>query len=504
MGKRKKLAVSEIIGTILLLIISVTLFSVVYAAFFSIQVEPPSPSVNLVGTIDGNQLFLEHRGGKALSLDTEIIIDFNGNSRESLDVDESNFLPDENKDDGQWNIGERFTFPLSILSNFIRFDPVDIMVIDKESNSAVMMGTLKEAKTTDISIDVSVSDDEPVINDDITITITANNTNGPSDAEEVVIKDLLPGSLAYLDNTTSHGKYNYNTGIWKLGNLSVGSSATLEIIANVASYGSLTEYTQLALILDGSYSISDSAWTLMKNGLVSAIGNPNYFPHDGSIELTIIQFGVGAGGYCARVEVGPVVVNNVNYLDVVNQISAITQGKGYTPMAAGIYLAADVLASSNNFGGFNPDHKQVINLITDGEPNVESEAGELCGDKNDGYAAGRASAEDARYYLINTLQLSEDQDEFDVVAVDINDPDVIDWLANEIAWPQPGYTVWPPTGTGWVHEVYDWVEFANTIDEQFDILFNRIDNIAELISTKFMDPNSRNDMAIVSIYPKPV
>ena len=202
-------------------------------------------------------------------------------------------------------------------------------------------------------------------------------------------------------------------------------------------------------------------------------------------------------------EVAPVVVSYNNYQNVVNQIEDITQGKGYTPMAAGIYLAADTLASSTNFGGFNPDYRQVITLVTDGNPNVVSEQGELCGDNFDGYPEGQAAAEDARNYLLNTLSMTEDQDELDVVAVEGTQPINLSWLSDEIAWPQPGYTSWPPNGSGWVHHVLSWQEFANSIDDQFDILFNRIDNCAEFIASVYMDPNLKNNWACVSIYPKP-
>ena len=59
--------------------------------------------------------------------------------------------------------------------------------------------------------------------------------------------------------------------------------------------------TQLAMILDGSGSISSSDFNIMKEGLARSIENASIFPHDGNVELTVIQF----GGTKAQKELGP-------------------------------------------------------------------------------------------------------------------------------------------------------------------------------------------------------
>jgi uncharacterized repeat protein (TIGR01451 family) len=497
-NKRKNHAVSEVFGTILLLIISVSLLSTVYVALFSINVEKSSPDVSIVGTMEGNKLILEHRGGEELSIDTKIILGLTNGSTKTISVND--YLSDEYKIDGKWNIGERFIYPLSNLVNYLRFDPINITVVDLNSNSVIMKGVAQEARVADTELEMSVSNDKPNVGEDVTFNIKANN-NGPSETKGIFIRDILPGSLIYKNNITSKGKYDSKTNIWNLSNLTVGGNTTLNITATVNSYGYISQFTQLALVLDGSGSISDYAWGIMKNGLKNAIQDPNVFPHDGSVELTVVQFGVGSGGYCARIEVPPVVVYNDNYMSIANQIADITQGKGWTPMAAGIYLAADTLKSSNNFGGFNTNHRQIICLVTDGNPNVISGPCELCGDNFDGYPQGQAAAEDAKYYLLNTLSLTDDQDEFDVVAVQGSQIINITWLKDNIAWPQPGWTNWPPTSSGWVHEVHSWQEFVDSLREQFNILFRRIDNTVDLLSSTYMDPNPKNNKVTVSIYP---
>jgi len=497
-NKRAKHGVSEVFGTILLLLISVTLFSVVYVALFSIQVEHSSPSVNIVGTIEGNKLILENRGGESLSLDTEFIIGSGSGSTERISIND--YLSDEYKNNGKWDIGERVVYPLDTLSDFNRFDPLDVSVVDFDSSSIVMMGTVKEARMADVKVEMSVSDQTPDIGQNIIFYITVRNQNGPSNASGIIIKDILPGSLIYVSGVASQGTYDSISNIWNVGDINVSFFATLQITANVQSYGYNSQFTQLALLLDGSGSISDSAWSTMKNGLVNAIKNASVFPHDGSVELTVIQFGVGAGGFCARVEINPIVVGYDNYLTIANKIANITQGKGWTPMAAAISLAAKTLLNSNNFGGFNPDNKQVINLVTDGNPNVSSLPGDSCGYGYSGEPAGKAAAEDARYYLLNTLSMDPNQDEFDAVAVRGSQGVNITWLRGAISWPN-GYTNWPPTAPGWVHEVLDWQGFVDSLNLQFSILFKKIDCSAELLSSTYMDPNTTNNEVTISIYP---
>ncbi len=514
--KRKDTAVSEVLGTILLLVISVSLFSTIYVTIFSIEVESSTPAVDIIGTIDENMLILEHRGGVSLSLDTEIILDFNGSSRESIKLDNGDYLDDGYKNDGKWDIGERVTYPLSSLNDFMRFDPVDVMVVDKKSSSVVMMGTVTEARVADIKVKMSVSDTEPFIGDDIIISINISNYKGPSDAKNISIKYLLPGYLTYKNSDPSQGNYNNETGIWEVGNITAGSVAIINITVTVSSYAYNPKITQFALLLDGSGSINSSSWNLAIDGLVDAIGTETVFPRDGTVELTIIQFGVGSRGICARLEVGPVVVDNNNYATVKDQIKNLKykQGKGWTATAAAIYYTADILAGSINFGGFNPNHKQIITLVTDGNANVYSEPGEICGTIWNNKALGQTAAYNARIYLENKLLMTTDKDEFNVIAVDPgpnHDPIDKEWLCDDIVWPQPCYdgepppeedNGWPPPGPGWYNYSKSFTEFQIAIKNHFIIMFSKINNFVEVKEAAYMDSNLNDNMATVSIYPQ--
>jgi LPXTG-site transpeptidase (sortase) family protein len=78
----------------------------------------------------------------------------------------------------------------------------------------------------------------PNQNTPVTFTITATN-NGPSNATGVQVTDLLPAGLALVSATPSPGT-TYVAGIWDVGALNNGSSATLLIIATVTGTTAVT------------------------------------------------------------------------------------------------------------------------------------------------------------------------------------------------------------------------------------------------------------------------
>lgn len=483
--------VAEIIGTVVLLGIVVAIFSTLYATVLSYPSPSHSTFVNLVATIEGNNIIIEHRGGQVLSLDTKVTITI-GNLTKYITVGDENFLGYEAKKDNQWNVGERLVIPFEYNLNNRQ---AKITVMDEKSNSMVMIGTINITPESDIGIHVAVNNQNPTVGTEVVFTINVTNYRGDMNTTGVVVQYILPGGLIYKSSSSTQGIYDKRTGNWNVGELGVRKTATLSIKAKVVGGP-----TQLAILLDGSWSITQDSWRIMRNGLANAIKNSSIFPHNGTVELTIIRFGWQK--YCANLEIGPVVVTNKNFNSIANKISNLPypDKDDKTPMAAGIYLAADKLLNSNNFGGFNPDNRQIINLVTDGNPNIRSGPGQLCGIHNVNETAGKEAAKNARNYLINTLELSEEQDEFDVVAVYGEPEPDIRWLKNEIAWPQPGHTEWPPNGSGWVHYVQSWQDFYDSIGEQFKILFgSSITCNMKITFTTLRDPNIENNQVSITI-----
>ena len=107
--------------------------------------------------------------------------------------------------------------------------PVDT-VSANDSDSAAVDGQAADIAITKV-VDISTPDD----GQNIIFTITATN-NGPNDASGVSVTDQLPNGLTYISDDSS-GSYVSGTGVWTIGALANGASATLQITASVDSPG---------------------------------------------------------------------------------------------------------------------------------------------------------------------------------------------------------------------------------------------------------------------------
>lgn len=218
---------------------------------------------------------------------------------------------------------------------------------------------------------------------------------------------------------------------------------------------------QLGFILDGSGSIIPN-WGIMVTGLANAI-NSGAFPKDGSVELTVVQIGVNiAGADGAQLGLGPIVVTAANAPSITNKISQLIQGNGLTPLACGFRLLADTMLTSPNF---NPSKKQIINIITDGEPNE-------CCDVIGTYVERPCiigsnpltSTVRARDDALKTLSMTPNQDLITCELIGSGSPT---WLRTNIVWPQPG-TIAPPysSNNGWVREIPTFKDLEDAINEK--------------------------------------
>lgn len=116
----------------------------------------------------------------------------------------------------------------------------------------LFISTLVFAQSSDLVVTKTINNTTPLVGSNVIFTITARN-NGASNNNNVTVNDLLPSGYTYVSNTTSRGTYNSTTGVWTIGNLNNGASATLTITATVKSSGI---YTNTATI-NTSSGISD-------------------------------------------------------------------------------------------------------------------------------------------------------------------------------------------------------------------------------------------------------
>lgn len=145
MIKKSNNAISEIMGTIMLLMIAVSLFAVIYVFVINeaFTAEENAPSVAIAGTTEGKNLIFENRGGKSLSSDSMIC--FLSVAGQQMNMEIGPYLEDTNGN-GLWDAGERLVFNETSIGIDITGLQVDAAIIDKETDSLVMSGTLQEGE----------------------------------------------------------------------------------------------------------------------------------------------------------------------------------------------------------------------------------------------------------------------------------------------------------------------------------------------------------------------
>ncbi len=98
--------------------------------------------------------------------------------------------------------------------------------------SATVTFSQVAAGTADLAITAAVSNPNPTIGSTVVYTITVIN-RGPDTATGVQVTDALPSRLSLVSAEASQGTFSVATGVWSIGELEVGASATLALTVNV-------------------------------------------------------------------------------------------------------------------------------------------------------------------------------------------------------------------------------------------------------------------------------
>ena len=90
----------------------------------------------------------------------------------------------------------------------------------------------------DLEVKKIVNNSNPNYQDLVKWTLIVKN-NGPDNAHNVTVNDMLPASLVWVSDD-SKGKYDYNEGIWNIGTLNKGKTVKLNIVSRVNETGNFT------------------------------------------------------------------------------------------------------------------------------------------------------------------------------------------------------------------------------------------------------------------------
>jgi uncharacterized repeat protein (TIGR01451 family) len=128
----------------------------------------------------------------------------------------------------------------------------------------------------DLGVVKVVDDATPEAGDTIVWSVTVTN-NGPADTTGVELTDVLPSGVTYVTNSVTIGSYDDGTGIWTIGELLVGGSATMTVTTTVDPGAAGTTITNVATITGND--VSDP--------------NPSNDEDDAEIVVVGVDIGVG-------------------------------------------------------------------------------------------------------------------------------------------------------------------------------------------------------------------
>ena len=93
-------------------------------------------------------------------------------------------------------------------------------------------GPLPDAPADLVTVKTRTSAATASVGQNVTFSIAVTN-NGPSTATGVNLTDQLPSGLTYVSATPTQGTYNSGTGVWTIGTLANGATATLTLTGTV-------------------------------------------------------------------------------------------------------------------------------------------------------------------------------------------------------------------------------------------------------------------------------
>ena len=111
-------------------------------------------------------------------------------------------------------------------ARIVAYDQVDFSLADNEAQAVVLI------KGADLALTKSVDNPTPNETSQVVYAIRLTNS-GPSSVAGIVVSEPLTNGLTYVANVPSQGSYDDGTGLWSVGSLNAGGTATLLLTAQI-------------------------------------------------------------------------------------------------------------------------------------------------------------------------------------------------------------------------------------------------------------------------------
>ncbi|WP_298505669.1 gliding motility-associated C-terminal domain-containing protein [uncultured Maribacter sp.] len=154
----------------------------------------------------------------------------------------------------------------------------DNVDVDSTPNNGVLTEDDQDEVTTnpialaDLSIVQTVDNQFPDVSDTVIFTLTLTN-EGPSDATNVVVSDVLETGYTYVSDD-SGGIYNSTSGLWNVGNLLNGETVTLNITASINTSGSYINVAEVTGVAEQDPDSSPNNNVIAEDDQAEAVTYP--------------------------------------------------------------------------------------------------------------------------------------------------------------------------------------------------------------------------------------
>ena len=295
-------------------------------------------------------------------------------------------------DTGIWNVGGLAVDVTATLNIFAQITaPTGSMITntasitastpvdpDPEDNASAVSLTVV-APTADLGVSKQVDDDTPVEAQLVVYTVTLTHNSGDS-VSGVQVQDNLPLGLSYADHTVSQGSYNPGTGIWDIGALDSGDSATLMLGASVNGGTVGQTITNTATIINNGWTDPISTNNQSSIDLVVQPSCPMFPPSVGTTAELIDAINFANNEACFP---GQNVINLATTTFIVTDPHNAVEGPTAFPV-----ITSDIVINGNGavFSKSGPNNQRYFHVAPGGTLSINNVA-----NINDGSTGGAAN-----------------------------------------------------------------------------------------------------------------
>ncbi|WP_196279142.1 CBM96 family carbohydrate-binding protein [Catellatospora vulcania] len=104
---------------------------------------------------------------------------------------------------------------------------------------------LPPAPTIDLSVTVTASATAVPVGSNVTYTVRVTNA-GPAPATGVAVTDQLPSGVTFVSAAPGQGTYAATTGVWSVGGLAAGATASLQLVGRITTAGQKVNTAQVS------------------------------------------------------------------------------------------------------------------------------------------------------------------------------------------------------------------------------------------------------------------